>query len=516
MHDTVTARLALSRRVVDVVIIVGAAAAASAAIALWYDRSLTIVVTCAAILVALLMRYHEPRDLVGLVVGATVGNAVELACDATGIWQHADRAVLNLAPAYILLCYPILGLATPRMIDALEGGGRSRRELAGSVAPLAAGLLLLFVVLSMQFGRDASMQSLVCAVCLTLTLWRFHSRHDLITAFAGALIALAWEVPATIAGAWSFPTPQVFGLLPAWLPAAYAVFFVTMGRLTAVLADEMVTALRRWRALPWTTERRNDLAVVSLLIASSVVAVCLFFSTPLVCALAAAAVLAVALHRWHTRADVLIAFTGAAAGPMLEYAATNANLWIYPYTTVGHLPAWVFTLWPAFPVCLVRLTHTLWPPDDDMARRPALEAGMGLLILLIEIPLIASWGNTQPLATAGATAVMLLAAALVLRSPQATVMLTLSGVFGMLCEMPPIALGAWSYPASGPLGFPIWLPTGYALFGFGIVQLAQGMDGLLERRARLSATTVGQRQAYVNQGRPEHAITNRQPYGQTE
>lgn len=243
MPDTVTARLALSRRVGDVVIIVGAAVAASAAIALWYDRPLTIAVTCAAILVALLVRFHEPRDLVGLVVGATVGNAVELACDAAGIWQHADRAVLNLAPAYILLCYPILGLATPRLIDALAGAGRARRELAGSVAPLAAGLLLLFVVLSMQFGRDASMQSLVCAVCLALTLWRFHSRHDLITAFAGALIALAWEVPATIAGAWSFPTPQVFGLLPAWLPAAYAVFFVTMGRLTAVLAGRMTGLL---------------------------------------------------------------------------------------------------------------------------------------------------------------------------------------------------------------------------------------------------------------------------------
>lgn len=244
MLDGGTARPAVARRVVDLAIIAGAAATASTAIALWHDRPLTMVVTCAAVLVALLVRHHEPRDLVGLVVGATVGNAVELACDATGIWQHADRAVLGLAPAYILLCYPILGLATPRMADALAGTDRSRHEVIGPVAPIAAGLLLMFVVLSMQFGRDAGMQSLVCAVCLALTLWRFHSRHDLVTALAGAVIALAWEVPATIAGAWQFPKPQVFGLLPAWLPAAYAVFFVTVGRLTAALVGRLSATLR--------------------------------------------------------------------------------------------------------------------------------------------------------------------------------------------------------------------------------------------------------------------------------
>jgi hypothetical protein len=242
MHDPVAARSALTGRIVEVAVIVGAAALAAVAIALWHSLPWPLSATCGAILAALLVRYREPRDLVGLAVGATVGNAIELACDAAGVWQHADRSVLNLAPAYILLCYPILGLAMPRMVDALIGASRSRRELIGSVAPISAGLLLMFVLLSMQFGRDASAQLLVCTVCLALTLWRFHSRHDLITAFAGAVIALAWEVPATIAGAWQFPHPQVLGLLPVWLPAAYAVFFVTMGRLTGALAEQAAPA----------------------------------------------------------------------------------------------------------------------------------------------------------------------------------------------------------------------------------------------------------------------------------
>ena len=491
----------------ELALIVSGAAIASAAITGWHDRPAIMVAACVAVLAALLFRYHQVRDLTGLAIGATVGNAIELACDAAGLWQHANRSVLGLAPAYILLCYPILGLVTPRLVESISGG-KPLRDRGDAIA--STTLLAALVALSMRFGTLLVPQSIACIAVLAVTLWRFHSRHDLVAAVAGAAIAMVWEVPATLAGAWRFPEPNLLGIIPAWLPVAYAVFFITMHRLINAAAGRAEAAMHAWQQLPWTAARRHDLVLVSALIALAVVNVCLFFRMPVVCAIGSAIVLGAALRRWHTTADVCIAITGAIFGPVLEYFATTSSLWIYPYTTVGSMPAWVFTLWPAFPLCLVRLTHTLWPPERAPRHHPADVAAIGLAILLIEIPLLAMFGNARPGATALATAVMLVAAATTLRSPQATLMLTLSGVFGMLCELLPIALGAWRYPLDGPLPFPLWLPTGYALFGFGIVQLAQGLDGV--RAGWIGAARrqlPAQRQPHVDQRRPEHAIAGR-------
>jgi uncharacterized membrane protein YoaT (DUF817 family) len=499
--------MSAQRRLVDLTIIITAALAATSVIVIAHHDAAVSTAGIAVVMIALLLRFHETRDVAGLIIGATIGNAIELACDAAGIWRHTDRAVLNLAPPYILLCYPILGMAMPRMIEAIAGARRSIFDRIGSVVPIASVQLLAFVILSLTFGQQPSKQTAVCVSLLTVTLWQFHSKHDLITAIAGALVALTWELPATIFGAWSFPTANIAGLIPAWLPAAYAIFFVTLGRLTTVLAAEAETSIERWRGMAWSRERLTDLAIVSSLIAGAVAGVCAFFSMPLACACVSAMVLAIGLYRWRTRADISIAITGAIFGPILEYYATGSTLWIYPYATVGLLPAWVFTLWPAFPLCLVRLTNTLWPQSPSHDRRPALEAAIGLLILLCEIPLLATFGNSRPLFTAGVTTAMLFAAAITVRSPQAVLMLTLSGVFGMLCEILPIKLGAWIYPIASPLPFPLWLPTGYALFGFGIVQLAQGVEGLCDQLAIVIPRR--ERQTQLNQRRPEHAIAGR-------
>lgn len=485
-------------------LIAAAAAVASTIIVRWHASPLLAAVGMALVMIVLLIRFHETRDLVGLAIGATVGNVIELACDAAGIWQHADRSVLGLAPPYILLCYPILGLAMPRLIDAIAGEPRPEKCRDRDVVPIAFALLASFVALSLRFGRESLEQAVVCALLLSLTLWRFHSRRDITTAVVGAIVSLTWEIPATMAGAWSFPRPDAFNLIPAWLPAAYAVFFVTMGRITAALAAESEAAIASWRSQPWTNERRRDLVIVSALIVGAVAGVCTLFSMPIACALASALVLAIGLYRWHTSGDVAIAIVGAAFGPILEYQATAAQLWIYPFTTIGLMPAWVFTLWPAFPLCLVRLTHTLWPPGPR-AEQPALQAIVGLAILVVEIPLLATFGNTRPMFTTGMTTAMLFTAAVTLRSPQAVLMLALSGGFGMLCEMLPIALGAWIYPVDGPLPFPLWLPTGYALFGFGIVQLAQGLDRLRHR----AGAPARERQPELNQRGAKHAIAGR-------
>jgi hypothetical protein len=227
----------MPERAADAVLIAGGALAATAGIVAWHNDPVLISALCAFVLAALWTRFHESRDAAGLLIGLTLGNAVELACDLAGVWRHADRTVLGIAPAYILICYPILGLAVPRLVDAMAGRERPTAEKPDAIA--AISLLLLLVSLSVRFHRDSLEQGVICLVLFAITLWRFHSRHDRITAVTGLGIGLVWEVPATLAGAWRFPVPHLFGLIPVWLPVAYAIFFVTIGRITAAASTAM-------------------------------------------------------------------------------------------------------------------------------------------------------------------------------------------------------------------------------------------------------------------------------------
>lgn len=117
--------------------------------------------------------------------------------------------------------------------------GRARVDRGGALETLpvrdrlfAAVVWATHVGLSFRYGTTNEAELVVSLACLGVTLSRFHTRHDLATAILGALLGLVWEVPCTWTGAWHFPAPQLFGLLPAWLPFAYATFFVNLGRLS--------------------------------------------------------------------------------------------------------------------------------------------------------------------------------------------------------------------------------------------------------------------------------------------
>src|SRR4030095_1418441 len=184
-----------------------------------------------------LARFSERADIVGLLVGAAVGNLTELLCDAAGVWEHATRPVFGVAPLYIFACYPLLGLATPRLIAAVLGRARPGAEGASAGLRDATVIWALHLGLSLRFGADNGAQTIVCAACLALTVARFHSHHDLTTALLGGLLGMIWELPCTRWGAWRFPHPQIFGLIPLWLPLAYAVFFVNLGRIHVPVSE---------------------------------------------------------------------------------------------------------------------------------------------------------------------------------------------------------------------------------------------------------------------------------------
>jgi len=227
-----------------------------------------------------------------------------------------------------------------------------------------------------------------------------------------------------------------------------------------------------------TPARRADLLAVALLTATSVGGVSLAFRAPEWCAALMLGTLGLALWRWHTALDLLLAASGLCAGPLLELVATSQGLWRYAYTTFNGLPLWVFTLWPLVPLVLVRLTHALLPPSPARVSAPS-ELLMGLGILATEIPMLALFGTNHAAETTLATGVLMAVALATVRSPRAVLMLLLSGVLGPLSEALPVMLGVWSYPSPFAFGLPMWLPTGYALFGFAVVRLALGLHGLL-------------------------------------
>ncbi|MBI5496838.1 MAG: hypothetical protein HY904_17625 [Deltaproteobacteria bacterium] len=229
--------------------------------------------------------------------------------------------------------------------------------------------------------------------------------------------------------------------------------------------------------------RTGDVLHVALLILLAVGGLTLAFRTPNAAGLLLFTVVALALWRWHQPLDFLLAGIGVVVGPTLEYFATATGLWTYPYPSLGRLPLWVFALWPAFPVCLVRLTFALVPPDGKHRRHLALEVGAGLAVLALEIPLLCTFGTAQPAWTLAGTVVLLAPIAFLMRGVHAALMLLISGIVGPLCESLPVAMGAWGYPNPDILGLPMWLPTGYALFGFAMVRLALGADAWLSARA---------------------------------
>jgi hypothetical protein len=220
------------KRCSDACFVLGSAAVATAGLALLYQRPTILCALLIILTVVTLWRWHELRDLAGLIVGAVFGNLTELSSDLAGLWVHRTPQILGLAPAYIFLCYPLLGLAFPRLVDALAGGQRAAAEGSGTTLAHACMLWVVLVSLPCLGAGRATVQWLFCVTSYALILRQFHSQHDLLCGLVGTVMALGWELPCTVAGAWVFPQAQLFGRLPLWLPFAYAGFFVTIGRMT--------------------------------------------------------------------------------------------------------------------------------------------------------------------------------------------------------------------------------------------------------------------------------------------
>ena len=213
--------------------VLSSAAVATAGLVWLHQQPALLCVLLTVLMGAALWRWHGPRDLAGVLVGVVFGNLTELLSDLAGLWIHRTPQLFGVAPFYIFLCYPLLSLTFPRLVDALAGGERTAAEGSGTTLSHACVLWAALVSLTCLGAGHATVQWLFCVTCFAIILRRFHSRHDLLCSLVGVAMSLGWELSCTSAGTWFFPQSQLFGRLPLWLPFAYAGFFVTLGRMTS-------------------------------------------------------------------------------------------------------------------------------------------------------------------------------------------------------------------------------------------------------------------------------------------
>lgn len=214
------------------------AAAATCGLAGGYSHPAALTAFLAVLNLIALARWRRREDCLAWAMGASLGNITELAADAAGLWIHADRAVWGIAPAYILLCYPLLWLAGPRMLDRLAGPRRvcSRRD-----AWLALTIWAAHTALCCGTGASNTRLAAISLAALGALLLPSRSRADIVYACAGAGLGMVWEIPCTWSGAWRFPSPDFAGLIPVWLPIAYAVFFVSLNRVRCFWLESYAT-----------------------------------------------------------------------------------------------------------------------------------------------------------------------------------------------------------------------------------------------------------------------------------
>ena len=238
-----SARLSRTDRWREITWTVGGALVATSAICAGHSRPWILFGALALELIVLARRGWGRRDAIRMTVGGVTGVITEAASEATGLWTHPHPQWFGMFPAYLLVCYLMLGFTVPRLVKALAGAERSSDE--GSRLDLL-GSATVWVLVTVSCALAAGSNGLLlgaCGLSLALFLACFRSLHDGITVGLGVLLGLVWEIPCTLTGAWRFPQPELFGLIPFWLPLAYATYFGAVGRMS-------------WAAVQWVESRK--------------------------------------------------------------------------------------------------------------------------------------------------------------------------------------------------------------------------------------------------------------------
>lgn len=175
---------------------------------------------------------------------------------------------------------------------------------------------------------------------------------------------------------------------------------------------------------------------------------------------------------WRTREDWVLGVTGATIGPLAELAATSSGLWTYAVVSVGPLPLWTFAMWWIYPIAVTRLVDSAAGQPSS----PPLALSHSALLAAGTVAWLCSFGARQPLIALAGTALLVALIIAQCGSKETVGRLIVCGLIGPAAEAWPISAGAWTYPSSAWFGMPVWLMTGYAVFGWALIELGRGVN----------------------------------------
>lgn len=423
----------------------------------------TIVITAAAATTLLLWR--ATQDVVLGMIGMVVGPFTEWAATSNGLWAYTIPSVAGL-PLWVVPMWWIYPVTVARLIAAIVGKPPQPSSLV-----LVAALVLIEVPMLCAFGNSRPLLALSgTLIMLAIFLRRHHAPVDIVTlVICGVIGPLAELIPVQM-GVWSYADSSS---LPIWLPTGYGIFGAALVH-GGILIGRPV---HEW------TSRINEAQMRSLrhlafIAVSGVSTVCLLFRWPLISAGVIAVLVAHTARVWNSKRDYAVAVAGLICGVALELVATGSGLWWYSHSTFAGLPAWVPVMWPGFMMGLGRLGEASIGDGSPLAP-PRVAVPLGVAIVVIELLLMSSMGNTSPLLLTGLLVAMAAVAFALAPSRRAIALLIGAAGLGLVCESLPVYLGIWIYPAFSDAGMPLWLAPGYALFALGTVHVGQGAAGMV-------------------------------------
>lgn len=232
-------------------------------------------------------------------------------------------------------------------------------------------------------------------------------------------------------------------------------------------------------------DRQRDAIVVAMLLAAVISALSFGYSSPLGTTAFVSTCAVLSLLVWRSGDDLALGVSGLIFGPAIEWAATSSGLWRYAAPSIAGLPLWVLPMWWIYPVAVTRLVRAV----TGQRLRPS-SGWFAVALMGLLVPWLCLFGQRQAGVALAGTVVLLSVFLYRHHSRMDVAALVICGVIGPAVELLPVGMGAWSHADTGWLGLPIWLPSGYGVFGVALIHAGLSLHAAITGGYRQSSRTT--------------------------
>ena len=202
----------------------------------------------AALTIIAFQKWKSYEDRIFFFVCGIVGFAGEVVCIKYGAWTYSNPVLLGV-PLWEPLMWGFLGMTAHRIqqtVFSLEHKDRIRKLTHGTVRDIVYDLSMMGIVIALvsSLWRNDQLLFIVLLLLGICNVLIFHHPRDLFFIFISPAMLLLFEPLAVSSGAWTYPSPVVFGV-PLWLFSAYFCFCLLFGRLGMTASALYETYKRR-------------------------------------------------------------------------------------------------------------------------------------------------------------------------------------------------------------------------------------------------------------------------------